>query len=253
MNAPSWKLVSIATAMTLASATAFANTDATDASTTARTKIPTIAPTTKVESTCPKTALHTGSYLGAQLGYGSYRVRNTIGSPGGVPLTTSLVEAANGWSAGVALGYGQMINEWFYLGGEVFINANNMEQNFNIGNTAPAYTYSNLTYSGPTYGIGLLPGIRITESTLTYGRLGWNEIVMKTEEAVTGGPNRTRSIARSGFVFGIGIETLIADNYSLRGEFDHTYFSSYNTFSVYNTLVDSSSNQFMMTVLYHFN
>lgn len=201
---------------------------------------------------CAVPTLMSGSYIGVQLGYGPYRVRNSILTPGASTLTSNLVASANGWAAGALMGYGTMMNPWFYLGGEIFIVANNFDQNFSTANGPGSTTYTNLTGNGPTYGIGLLPGIKLTESTLTFIRLGWNRVVIKTFETVTGSASSNTSKTMDGLVFGIGMETLIFTNYSLRGEFDHMYFSSYNTAGPYNTLVNPSSNQFMMSLLYHF-
>lgn len=108
---------------------------------------------------CAVPTLMTGSYIGVQLGYGPYRVRNSISSPGASTLTSNLVAAANGWAAGALMGYGTMMNPLFYLGGEIFIDANNFDQNYSTANGPGSTTYTNLTGNGPTYGIGLLPGL----------------------------------------------------------------------------------------------
>ena len=193
-----------------------------------------------------------GWYMGAQLGYGTYRVRNSISNPASSGITSNLVAAANGYAAGILMGYGRMVNPWIYIGAEAFINANNFDQNYSYNNGIGTSTYINQTNSGPTLGIGILPGIKLTESTLTYLRLGWNRVTIKTIETFTGAVSGNRSISRTGFVFGVGIETLIMDNYSVRGEFDHMYFNSYQSYNPYNTLVNPSSNQYMLSFIYHF-
>ncbi len=200
---------------------------------------------------CPRPTLMTGSYIGVQTGYGSYRVNNSINSPAGTSITSNYPASASNWTAGALFGYGKMISSMFYLGGEIFINANNFQQDFSYTNGPAPTTYTNQTLNGPTWGIGLLPGIRFQESALTYVRLGWNSTIFKTNETATGAVNGNVSNRESGFVFGVGIETLITTNYSVRGEFDHTYYTSYNTFSVYNTVVNPSSNQFMLSFIYH--
>lgn len=210
------------------------------------------AAATTPQSLCPpKPTLLTGSYIGVQAGYGSYRVNNSINSPGGTTLTSNYPGLASNWTAGALIGYGRTIGSLFYLGGEIFINANNFQQDFSVSSGAGPTVYTNQTLNGPTAGFGLLPGIRFTESTLTFVRLGWNRTIFKTNETITGSDNGGVSNARSGFVFGVGLETLITTNYSVRGEFDHTYYNQYNTYAVYNTVVNPSSNQFMVSFIYH--
>jgi hypothetical protein len=202
---------------------------------------------------CQYPTLMDGWYMGAQIGYGPYRVRNRIDTPGTPEIISNLVASANGWAAGVAAGYGKMINPWFYLGGELFIDANNFDQNFVFSTGPTTSAYTNKTGNGPIYGIGLLPGIKLTPSTLTYARLGWNRVEIKTFEEVTDCDCSINNVSKTmgGFVFGIGIETLITSNYSVRGEFDHMYVNSYNTTSIYDTEVSASSNQYMLTFIYH--
>lgn len=202
---------------------------------------------------CARPALMNGWYMGIQTGYGAIRVRNSIVTPGASTLTSNLVAAASNWSAGALFGYGTMFNPWAYLGGEIFIVANNFQQNFSSANGPGSIVYTNETLNGPTYGIGILPGIKFNESTLTFARLGWNRVVIKTNETVTGSVSGSTSKTMDGLVLGIGIETLMIYNYSIRGEFDHIFLSSYNTTGPYNTKVSPSSNQYSLALIYHFN
>lgn len=199
-------------------------------------------------SPCPIPTLLDGWYVGAMLGYGAFKVQNDVNNPLFSGISGNLVNAASNWSAGALLGYGRSVYRQFYLGGEIFIVANNFEQAFNI--STPINIYNNRTLNGPTYGIGILPGIKITPETLTYIRLGWNRATIKTQEVVTGAPSNNVSKDQAGFVYGIGMETLIFTNYSVRGEFDHMNFASYNTTSGYNTTVKTSNNEFFLTFIY---
>src|SRR5690606_2453541 len=160
--------------------------------------------------------LKTGWYLGAQVGYDSYRVRNTFSD---ADTALNPVFAANGWVGGLMLGYGMMMNDWFYLGGEVFANWSNADNSLTVTEGAAS---TNLQFNvNSSYGLGLLPGIKMTDSTLTYIRLGWNWANLESK-ASSSGVSASKSNTSNGFVFGIGMETLIVDNWSLRGEFDHT-------------------------------
>lgn len=204
----------------------------------------------KGEACPPPQMLKTGWYLGAQVGYDSYRVRNSVDTPGTSSLVTNPVLAANGWVGGLMLGYGAMMSDWFYLGGEIFANVSNADQNFSTAVTGS--TYTNKFEVNSSYGLGLLPGIKMTDSTLTYVRLGWNWANLKTNETLTSTAASSKSNTSNGFVFGVGMETLIVDNWSLRGEYDHTWYGSYNTGGVYGTSVNPSDNQYMLGLIYHF-
>ncbi len=76
----------------------------------------------------------------------------------------SPVTANSNWSVGGVIGYGKMINNWFYFGAEFLALANTMEEELYATNLA--FPYTNQSAAGPTYGIGFLPGIKLTNETL---------------------------------------------------------------------------------------
>lgn len=216
-----------------------------------------IESTTKTAQTpvdpCAVPTLMTGAYMGLQLGYGTYAVRNRVVNPFTTTYVSDPVGGDNGFTGGIFAGYGRILySSWFYLGGEVFINANNFDQRFGISSGPGSPRYNNQTNSGTSFGFGLLPGIMLTKSTLTYVRIGWNVITIKTNENVNGGAISSTSKNMDGLALGIGFNTLISTNYSLRSEFDHVFLSSYNTGGIYKTLVSPSSNQFTMAIIYNF-
>jgi outer membrane immunogenic protein len=188
-----------------------------------------------------------GFYLGAQGGYDSYRVRETLSTPGSSSITGTSVLNTTGWVGGLFLGYGQYINR-FYLGIEGFGNASNSQQANSTTDLLGTY-YSQFQVNS-SYGLALLPGVSINDTTLGYLRLGYNWANLKLKETVTGSNGVSKSNTSNGFNLGLGIETLIVDNWSVRTEYSHTYYNSFNT--SYGTSVNPSDNQFMLGVLYHF-
>src|SRR5579872_2213999 len=74
---------------------------------------------------CPAPArLLDGFYLGIAGGYDSYRVRENRGFTGaGAVATDNPAINATGFVGGLLGGYGQYLNDVFYLGGELFVNA----------------------------------------------------------------------------------------------------------------------------------
>ena len=84
-----------------------------------------------------------GFYLGAQLGYDSYRIRNSVSANTVAPdpaesFNTNPALNATGWVGGIFGGYGQYFNEMYYLAGELFVN----------GSGASSTTTTNHTFTG---------------------------------------------------------------------------------------------------------
>jgi opacity protein-like surface antigen len=192
-----------------------------------------------------------GWYLGGQIGYDTFRTANIIDTPATSPLVSHPRLGANGWSGGILLGYGSMFNSWLYFGGEIFADTSNFSQSLGV-TTPPGTTYTNIFTSQSMIGLGFLPGIKMTDSTLTFAKLGWNRAVIKVDETSTGAISATRSNDSNGLVLGFGIETLITDHWSLRTEFDHISLNYFYTPVPYSTKIDPADNQFMFGLVYHF-
>lgn len=199
---------------------------------------------------CPKPPkLKDGWYLGGQLGYESFHVHNNFASPATFAISTAPTLSVNGWEGGLILGYGEMYNDWLYWAIEGFANYTNLNQGFSLQNGS---SYTNTFSTSSTLGLAFLPGVKFTPETLAYAKLGWSRAVMKTEETYTGITDATRSNDGSQFMFGVGFETLIMDNWSVRTEINHFSYSSYNTPMPYGTKVIPTDNQFTMGLIYHF-
>lgn len=209
-------------------------------------------PDFKGEACPPPQMLATGWYIGLQLGYETYRVRNSVNNPG-APAVPSLVSnpvlAAKGWVGGMLLGYDYMITDLFTIGAEIFMNASNADQFFSV---APGNTYNYKVKINPAYGIGILPGIKVTDSTLAYIRLGWDKANIKVSENRLTVPGANKRYTSNAFTFGFGLETVTYGDWSLRGEYDHMWYGSFTTPAPYSTNVSPSDNQFMLAMIYHF-
>lgn len=192
-----------------------------------------------------------GVYLGAQVGYDSYRVREGITPPDPSSLVANPVINATGWVGGLMLGYGKYINDWFYLAGEIFGNVSSAQQKWSAATAFQSAT-DKFTVNG-SWGVALLPGVRLNDTSLGYVRLGWNWANLKSQGSFNvpgvGGGSGSKTNTSNGFNFGVGIETLLWDNWSLRGEFSHTYYNSFNTTVA---TINPSDNQFMLGLLFHF-
>lgn len=243
----------------------------------------------EVPPPCPPVLmLHDGFYIGVGVGYDSYRVHSSLSStttdvtvPGApVALAASSAssnDAATGWMGGIFAGYGRYF-DWFYLAAELNANTSNADSTttFNRSDfTEPDNVSGSVKLKARTsYGIALLPGIKLNDSSLLYIRLAYlrtnfkaNASTSVVDDGVT-----VLNLAdssnewRNGFNYGVGIETAIAEDVSIRGEFDHTSYNS-KTVNATDTITpipgvlvnasmsnkfNVSNNEFMLSLLYHF-
>lgn len=215
-----------------------------------------------------RVALHDGPYAGAEVGYSSYiatQQQYTTNSDGG---TTSYINrmGAQAWHERFLVGYGQYFCGPYYLGGELFGQINNTA---NAQATLPDSSTSTSVFTSlkahRTYGIAILPGLRLTDTALAYLRFGYNStnFIYKADVNIipgeTGG-STTRNKTSGGFAFGVGMESLIYDQLSLRGEFTHTRYQSFGTPN-FSTSVDDTTlsynispsvNEYSIGLIYHF-
>lgn len=202
---------------------------------------------------CPEPAtLRDGIYLGAQIGYDAYRVRESVNISG-----ASLNPVINpvGVVGGLFFGYGKYIQDLYYVGAEIFGNYSGANTAYSLGLGGANGAYYNKVNVRGSYGIALLPGIKINDTLLAYIRLGFNRANFKTKESFNSPSTNAyaiRTTTRNGFNFGLGLETLVYEDWSVRSEFTHTTYSSFSS-SGFSTSFNPSDNQFMLGLLYHFN
>ncbi len=196
----------------------------------------------KGEVECPAPAMLMGGfYLGAQVGYDVYDGKVTT------PVSSAKMFVP-GWLGGLFLGYGQYFTNW-YLGGEIFgnwANANNSENN-------PSY-YTKFQ-ANSNYGLSILPGIKVNDTTLAYLRLGWNWANVKgraTNKTVVPNVSGSNTKTVNGFQWGLGMETLIVGNWSVRGEYNYTSFNSFHANTPTGVKFSPTDNQVLLGVVYHF-
>lgn len=201
---------------------------------------------------CPKTScLHDGFYIGLQGGYESYRVK--VSENGVLDKFDTTMNAA-GWVGGVFAGYGKYFNQ-FYLGGEAFVNNSSAFNRDSFNDIATGVSGERRFNANASYGLAILPGIKLTESALGYVRLGYNWLNSSTTQTLGGIPganyNISASQTRHGFAYGVGSEILLpifCDKLSLRTEYVHI---NYNSSSQDVIKFAPADDQFMVGIIYH--
>lgn len=218
--------------------------------------------------------LHDGLYVGGGLGYDNFRVRDTFslrfGQEDRITDTTTLSGnppiAVNGWAERLFLGYGKYFND-YYLGAEVFISNSDADASFNINKNSNTFiNYAAKIEADTGYGISILPGLKLNQDTMAYLRFGYNWVSLTTKESLQEiqlSPfDSNHSSYVHGFSYGIGAETYLACNWSLRSEYTHTNYSSFKgisrfvdhgegVFDTYYSRFSPSDNQYMVDLVYH--
>jgi len=133
-------------------------------------------------------AMPAGAYVGFGTGI-NINTDNWGTSYRGMPLT-------------LFAGYGGMMDGGFYLAGEL------------IGNAGTGTLNNNGLKSTWSMGAALLPGILLSEHTLGFMRLGW------VRNHFTSG-----STNKSGGEVGVGLQTSVARDWDIRGEYDYIQYS----------------------------
>lgn len=225
---------------------------------------------------CPILTLHDGLYIGAAVGYDSYRVAMQVPENGlfvepfdaDIGYSLDPVINSTGIVGGILGGYGKYFGKTFfgtkpYLGVEVFVNASSAQADHELTLTNGPETHQLNTSikENNNYGIGLIPGLRINNTTLLYARVGYNWSQISIDEDIfdSGITNPLLNpiesedtlLTRGGLSYGLGVETTFYENLSLRAEYTHTDYQSFE--SSFDSQLKENDNQFMLSVIYHFN
>ncbi len=198
------------------------------------------------------TVLKDGFYAGIAAGYDSYKTKQNIDLTLTVTITGNPPVDATGFVGGLFAGYGQYF-EKFYLGGEIFANTSNADVSSVVSIAAVPSIYDASFSVGASYGISILPGYKVNDSSLFYLRLGYEWAHLSGNESFTISGLSTydsRSTWAGGFQYGLGLETVIYPKLSLRGEYTHVDYGSYHYVS--GTSVSPADNQGMLGLIYHF-
>lgn len=207
----------------------------------------------KCEVPCPTRCpcLKDGFYIGVAGGYNILTANPDFdGTAGGVGVSSNIDLAVRGGDVGGFLGFGKYFDVW-YLGAEVygFWTSANTSTTVTVP-PAPGVvggTVNSRLRENGDWGIAILPGIALNNTTLGYVKVGydWASVNARVNVTPTGGPTTTVSDndTAHGWVFGAGIETLVCDNWSVRGQFDYIN---------YNNDFDAQDNRISLGILYHF-
>lgn len=202
----------------------------------------------KGEAPCPPPLfLRDGFYLGAQGGYDSYHVREDYAAGFANPPI-----AADGGVGGLFIGYGMNVSDMFYVGGELFGNYSGVDTSYHVGDAASG-VYTDNFKAQWSWGVSVLPGIKFNPAMLLYARLGyeWADLKANQSFAFDGTTASASSSNNSGgFNWGVGVETEVMDNWSVRVEYNRTEYDNF-TVNHTGTKYKPTDNQFMGSIIWH--
>jgi outer membrane immunogenic protein len=179
----------------------------------------------------------------------------------------------DGWDGQINLGYGGVFQDHYYLGAEIFGEVSNVKAKFGEGvvgvtnvtsptgvvtTNAAAVGFDGTVKLRYEYGIALIPGVKVSDSTMLYGRIGWvrgkfranvNPFVVSASTGIIPSVNVLNlesNHTSNGLQLGIGLETMVTNNCSVKVEYDWDRYS--NTFGISHPTVDKA----LVGVAYHF-
>lgn len=211
---------------------------------------------------CPvETMLKDGFYVGAQVGYDMYRISHDFTVEGDdVELDGDPTLSVDGWVGGLFLGFGKYWDN-FYLGAEIFGNASGAKSDWDtsVEDDDEGVDVDIDVKVKSQYGISLLPGYKINNNSLLYLRVGynWAKVDFDADASDDDGDDLFGSDDNEtvhGWGYGVGIETLLMDNLSVRAEYTYTKYNDPDNDDEDDGHVDFdhlSDNQFMMSLIYH--
>lgn len=186
-----------------------------------------------------------GAYIGAQGGYESTKANVTDTGKGGfagVNFTDDI--SLTGANGGLFAGYGKRFNNT-YAGVELEGNLSNADSKTSLTIPGTGTVNINLQHKYD-YGASLRAGFFPVKDTLVYGKLGF--VRGKFEDKSV---NTTDTL--TGARFGIGSETLIASNITVRADWSYTNYGTAKYSDVNQTgSAEPSSSIFRVGAAYSF-
>jgi opacity protein-like surface antigen len=188
--------------------------------------------------TSSSATLAAAPYIGASIGINNTQLNAKVEDIG-----TTLNLGGRNPNVDIFGGYGTLVSQNIYLGGEVFANTTTGSIDaYTSGSDATTLKYE----TRYTYGVSFIPGVMISPNTMAYGRLGvvrGNFNVKSTTP--TSSSNDDDSVG--GAQAGLGIQTNLIQNLDLRAEY---VYSDYRSFTENNVKTSPTSDQFNLGLVY---
>lgn len=165
-----------------------------------------------------------------------------------------------GWNVGLLAGWGWNFTNRWYTGVEVFGNWDDVDgrYNANVGNITTSTTIAGVTTITTDsslasnlntrlekewdFGAAFIPGYQVSDNALLYARVGYVGGEFEIRNRLSGATlftpaqnvilSRSREDWLSGLQLGVGVDTLVYENLSLRTEFNINNYGNFNVSTV---------------------
>lgn len=164
-----------------------------------------------------------GFYLGASLGANGnfFRFHDDLANNINLGADTPLLQAFGG--------YGQLMPNNFYLGGEIYLNntISSARANTQLIDGGGVGTHVNIQ-TRYSYGASFLPGVLLTQDVVGYGRIGpvWTQFYTNVQSPTAQYTNNNRQL---GAELGAGLLVALTYNVDVRLDYSHSIYKSYHT------------------------
>ncbi len=200
----------------------------------------------------PAMAANNSPFTGFYVGAGATRDTADFSTKASIPGYSASNDASGtGFGGNLFAGYGYTFCNGFYLGSEVFGSMTSLEHK----TTTSVSGFSNTAKIDVknSYGLSVLPGYMITNNTLAYARVGY--VRSKLEISNSGFPSDKFNL--NGVQYGLGLQTALMNNLSLRGEYTYTNYQSEsrsytNNAGTGTARLNPSTDQFGVSLAYNF-
>lgn len=146
--------------------------------------------------------------------------------------THSVNYGTSGWDGELNGGIGWVFQQHYYAGLEVFGDVSNANVHIGrVGGIFFGFDGGNIRYRY-SLGIDFVPGVKISDSTMLYGKIGYvygnfsHNLNNGLSPFFLGNNNGSRNFGRSGLQLGVGLGTMVTNNVSVDIEYNWDYFSN---------------------------
>lgn len=142
---------------------------------------------------------------------------------------------ADGVNGEIFAGYGWLFNDHYYLGGEVFGSISSTQGEFDVNDVVGGVllNLSNTYRMRGSIGVAVLPGMKLSDSTLGYLRVGYVNSQFRLNTSTIPALGETTFDEAVNFrknkgavQLGLGVESMVTNNVSVRAEYDYNRYGT---------------------------